>query len=109
MGLPWIMHMQIDLLDNIGNVGPCEGQVLESLFNAPKLGSILNRIPGVSSELRLEVDWSHAWLTISHGHTLDDVQCVCVLVVEHPIWTALNSNAEEVVKRPKIIHREFPL
>jgi hypothetical protein len=29
---------------------------------------------------------------------LDDVQCVGALVEEHPIWTTLNSNAEEVVK-----------
>jgi hypothetical protein len=28
---------------------------------------------------------------------------------EHPIWTTLDSNAEEVVKRPKVLHREFPL
>jgi hypothetical protein len=28
---------------------------------------------------------------------------------EHPIWMVLNSNAEEVVKRPEVLHREFPL
>jgi hypothetical protein len=32
-----------------------------------------------------------------------------VLVEEHPVWTMLDSNAEEVVKRPKVLHREFPL
>jgi hypothetical protein len=50
--------MQTDLLHSIGDVGPCEGQVLESPCNAPKLGSVLNRRPGVCSELRLEVDRS---------------------------------------------------
>jgi hypothetical protein len=73
MGLPWIMHMQTDLLDGIGDVRPCEGQVLESPYNAPKLVSILNRRPRVGRNLRLEVDQSRARLTISHGSTLDDV------------------------------------
>jgi hypothetical protein len=101
--------MQTDLLHNIGDVGPCEGQVLESPCNAPKQGSVLNRRPGVCSELRLEVDRSRARLTVSHGCTLDDVQRVGALVEEHPIWTTLDSNAEEVVKRPEVLHHEFPL
>jgi hypothetical protein len=101
--------MQTDLLHGVGDVGPCEGQVLESPCNAPKLGNVLNRWPGVCSELRLEVDWSRARLTINHGRTLDDVQHVSALVEEHPVWTTLDSNAEEVVKRPKVLHREFPL
>jgi type II secretory pathway component PulL len=65
--------------------------------------------PGVCSELHLEVDRSRAWLTISHGCTLDDVQRVSALVEEHPIWTMLNSNTEEVVKRSKVLHHEGPL
>jgi hypothetical protein len=109
MGLPWIVHMQTDLLNDISDVGPCEGQVLESPCNAPKLGSIQKRRPGVGSALRLKVNRSRAWLTISHGLTLDDVQRVCALVEEHPAWTTLHSNAKEVVKWPKILHREFLL
>jgi hypothetical protein len=57
----------------------------------------------------MEVDRSCAWLTISHGRTLDVDQRVSALVEEHPVLTALDSNAEEVVKRPKVLHREFPL
>jgi hypothetical protein len=76
--------MQTDLLHDIGDVGPCEGQVLESPCNAPKLGSVLDRRPGVCSELRLEVDQSRARLTVSHGYILDDVQHVSELVEEQP-------------------------
>jgi hypothetical protein len=68
--------MQIDMLHDIGDVRPGEGHVLESPCNALKLESVLNRRPGVCSELHLEVDRSCAWLTISHGNTLDDVQPV---------------------------------
>jgi hypothetical protein len=99
--------MQTDLLHSIGDVGPCEGQVVESSCNALKLGSVMNRRPGVCSELRLEVDQSRARLTVSHGRTLDDVQRVGALVQEHPIWTTLDSNAEEVVKRSEVLHHEF--
>jgi hypothetical protein len=73
MGLSRVVHMQTDLLHGVGDVRLCEGQVLESPSNAPKLGSVLNRRHGVCNELHLEVDWSRAWLTISHGHMLDDV------------------------------------
>jgi hypothetical protein len=30
-------------------------------------------------------------------------------VEEHVIWMTLDSNDEEVVKRPEVLHREFPL
>jgi hypothetical protein len=100
--------MQTDLMHDVGDVGPCEGQVLESPCNAPKLRSVLNRRPRVCSELRLEVDWSRTQLTISYGRMFDDVQRVSALVKKHPIWTALDSNAEEVVKRPKV-HHKFPM
>jgi hypothetical protein len=109
MVLSRIMHMQTDLLHCGGDVSLCEGQVLESHCSAPKLGSILNRRTRVCSELHLQVDQSHARLTISHGCTLDDVQRVSAPMEEHPVWTVLNSNAEEVVKRPKFHHHKFPL
>jgi hypothetical protein len=30
-------------------------------------------------------------------------------VEEHPVWTTLDSNAEEVVKLSEVLHHEFPL
>jgi hypothetical protein len=102
------MHMQTDLLHGVGDVMLCEDQVLESPCNAPKLEDVLNRRPGVASKLYLEVDRSHARLTVSHSRTLDDVKHVGALVEEHPVWTALDSNAKEVVKQPEV-HCEFLL
>jgi hypothetical protein len=69
----------------------------------------LNRRSRVCSELCLEVNRSCARLTISHGRTLDDVQRVSALVEEHLVWTMLDSNIVEVVKRPNVLHNEFPL
>jgi hypothetical protein len=55
VGLTGVMHMQIDLLHDVGDVGPCERQVLESSYNAPELRGILNRMPRVPNQLRLQV------------------------------------------------------
>jgi hypothetical protein len=30
-------------------------------------------------------------------------------VKKQPVWTTLDGDAEEVVKRPKILHGKFPL
>jgi hypothetical protein len=53
--------------------------------------------------------WSCVRFIVSHDRMLDDVQHVSVLVEEHPIWTALDSNVEEVVKQHEVLHHEFPL
>jgi hypothetical protein len=81
--------VQTDLLHGVGDVGPCECQVLESSCNASKLRGVLNRRPRVPSQLRLEVDWSRARLAVRHDR---------MLVEEQPVWTTLNGDAEEVVK-----------
>jgi hypothetical protein len=56
MGLPRVVHVQIDLLHNVGVIGPCECQVLESSCNAPELRDILNGRPRVPRQLHLEVN-----------------------------------------------------
>jgi hypothetical protein len=45
MGLLSVVHVQTDLLDGVGDVGPCECQVLESSCNAPELRGVLNGMP----------------------------------------------------------------
>ena len=56
MGLLRVVHVQTDLLHDVGDVGPCECQVLESSCNAPELRGVLNRKPRVPRQLRLVVD-----------------------------------------------------
>jgi hypothetical protein len=109
MRIPGVVHMQTDLLHGIGDVGPCEGQVLQRPGDASELRGIPNRGSGVSSQLRLQVHRSRARLAISHDRTLEDVERVGALVQEQPVRMPLDSDAEEVVKRPQILHREFPL
>jgi hypothetical protein len=103
------MHVQTDLLYGIGDVGPCEYQVLESSCNAPELRGALNGRPRVPCQLRLEVDWSCAQLAVRHDRTFEDVKHVGALMEEQTIQTTLDGDAEEVVKRSKVLHGEFPL
>jgi hypothetical protein len=109
VGLPRVVHMQINLLHNVGDVGSGEHHVLKITGDTPKLGSVLYRRLRVHSKLRLDVDWSRTWLAISHGRTLKNLQCVGALVKKHPIWAALDGDAEEVVKGLKILHGKFLL
>jgi hypothetical protein len=48
VGLPWIMHVEADLLDGVGDVGAGERHVLEGLGEAPEVSQISNRRPGLS-------------------------------------------------------------
>jgi hypothetical protein len=109
MELLRVVHVQTDLLHGAGDVGPCECQVLESSYNAPELRGVLNGRPRVSCQLHLEVDWSRARLAVCHDRTFEDVKRVGALMEEQTIRTTLDGDAEEVVKRPKVLHDEFPL
>jgi hypothetical protein len=107
--LPRVVHVQADLLHGISDVGLCERQVLEGSGNASELRGVRNRRPRVVSQLHLEVDWSRTRLAVRHDYPLEDVKCVGALVEEQPIWMTLDSDVEEVVKRPEVLHGEFPL
>jgi hypothetical protein len=109
VGLPGVVHVQIDLLHDISNVGPCERQVLESFCNAPKMRGVLNRRPRVPSQLCLEVDYSRARFVVHHDRTLEDIKRVGVLVVEQPVWTTLDGDVEEVVKQLEVLRGKFLL
>jgi hypothetical protein len=44
-----------------------------------------------------------------HDRTFDDVKRVGALMEEQTIRTTLDGDVEEVVKRPEVLHGEFPL
>jgi hypothetical protein len=82
MGLPRVVHVQTDLLHDVGDVVPCECQVLESVCNAPELRCVLNGRPRVPHQLYLEVDWSRARLAVRHNRMFEDVKRVDALMEE---------------------------
>jgi hypothetical protein len=69
MGLIWIMHVEADLLDGVGDVGVGEHQVLEGPSEAPEVSQISNRRLGLSGGLILCVHRCQNWLAV-HQSTM---------------------------------------
>jgi hypothetical protein len=109
MGLPRVVHVQTDLLHDVGDVGPCECQVLESSGNTPELRGILNGRPQVPYQLYLKVDWCRARLVVRHDYMFEDVKRVGALMEKQTSRTTLDGDVKEVVKWPEVLHSEFPL
>jgi hypothetical protein len=108
MGLPRGVHMQAHLLDGVGDVGPGEGEVLERASQAPVRRRVDDRGPVVLRELRLIVEaWSRACSRTCQPAR--DVDGVLALVKEETLGPAFSGDADEVVKRPQVLHRELPL
>ena len=60
------MKMKTDLLNNVGEIRPSEGEVRQGTGQTPVGSRISHWIPQVSRQLRLSVDRSGAGLAISH-------------------------------------------
>jgi hypothetical protein len=96
MGLPRGVHIQAHLLDDVSDVGPREGEVLES-------GKTLHRRPRavVLRELRLSVNRRGAGLAVGHASPLEYVDGILALVKEESLGPVFDGDAEEVVKGPR--------
>jgi hypothetical protein len=75
------MHIKVDLLNGVGDVGPGEGQILKSTDKAPVGGGFTDR-SAFASELGLRVDQGHTRLVIDHASSFKDVQSVLSLLDE---------------------------
>ena len=98
--------MQAHLLDGVSDVGPGEREVLECAGEAPVGRRVGDRRAVVLRELRLSVDRRGAGLAVRHASPLQDVDGVLALVEEETLGLALDSDAEEVVEGPQVLHRE---
>jgi hypothetical protein len=74
VGLPWIMHVEADLLDSVGDVEAGERQVLEGPSEAPELSRISNRRPGLGRDLGLRVHRCRNRLVVHHASSLKNVE-----------------------------------
>jgi hypothetical protein len=70
MGLPWGVHVEVHLVDAVGDVRPREGQVLEGAGQAPVGRRVGDQGPVVLRELRLIVDRRGAGLAVEHASPL---------------------------------------
>jgi hypothetical protein len=109
MGLTGVMHVEAHLLDHVGNVGPSEGEVLKSPSQAAVGSRVTDGGPNIRGDHVLNVDQRGAGLTVAHGNTLKDVPSILTLVEEEVIEPLLYGDAEEVVERANVLHRELML
>jgi hypothetical protein len=80
MGLPRGVHMQAHPMDDVGDVRPREGDVLERAGQASVGCRVGDRGPIVLRELRLSVDIRGVGLAVGHVSPLQDVDGVLALV-----------------------------
>jgi hypothetical protein len=62
LGLSGVVHMETDLLHNVRDVCPSEGEVLKDTCKTPVPGGVLDWVTHGLRELRLCVDWGRAGL-----------------------------------------------
>jgi hypothetical protein len=73
------MHMKTNLLDDVGDVGVGEHQVLEGPGEAPEMSQISNRRPKSDRDLGMHVHRRRDWLAVQHASTLKDIESELVL------------------------------
>jgi hypothetical protein len=79
------MHMEADLLDNVGDVGTSERQVLEGPSETPELSWISNRRPKSGRDLGLSVHGRRDRLAVHQASMLKDVKSDLTLSEEESV------------------------
>jgi hypothetical protein len=82
MGLTGVVHVEAHLLDHEGNVGPGEGEVLESPSQAAVGSRVAEGAPYVEGDLGLSVNRRGAGLAVTHASTFKDVPSILALEEE---------------------------
>jgi hypothetical protein len=109
MGLMGVVHVQAHLLDRVGNVGPSEGEVLESPSQLAVGSRVTGGGPDVRGDLGLSVDRCGLGLAVADASMLKDVLSILALVEEEAIGPLLYWDTEEVVERAEVLHDELIL
>jgi hypothetical protein len=74
VGLSWIMHVEADLLDGVGDIEAGERQVLEGPGEAPEVSRISNRRPRLGEDLGLRVHRRRNRLVVHHASSLKNIE-----------------------------------
>jgi hypothetical protein len=109
VGLPEIMHVEADLLDNVGDVGAGERQVLEVPNEAPEVSQLSNRRPRLGEDLGLCVHWHQNRLAVHHASSLKNIESKLMLSEEEPICLMLYGDSQKMMEGSEVIHGEFQL
>jgi hypothetical protein len=103
------MHVEADLLDDVGDVRAGERQVLEGSGEAPEVSRINNMRPGLSGDLGLCVHRCRNRLAVHHASSLKNTESKLTLSEEEPVRLMLHRDSQKMMEGPEILHSEFPL
>jgi hypothetical protein len=103
------MHVEPDLLYDVGDVETGKRQVLDGPSEAPKVSRISNRRPGLGGDLGMRVHWHQNQLVVHHASSFKNVEIKLTLSEEEPISLMLYGDSQEMMEGPEILHDKFPL
>jgi hypothetical protein len=105
--LAGIMHEQAHLLNDIGQIGLCQSEVLEGTGKTLVLGGVSHQGACGGGQLVLRVHWRGSGMAFRHANSLEKVNGILTLRQEQPRVVAHHGDAKEVVKVSKIRHGEL--
>jgi hypothetical protein len=92
------MHVEVDLLDDVCDVGAGECRILEGPNEAPKVSWISNRRPEVSEDLGLCVHQHRNQLAINHASMLKKIKSKLALSEEELICLMFYGDVQKVME-----------
>jgi hypothetical protein len=102
------MHVEADLLDDVGDIGAGECQVLEGPNEAPEVNRISN-MPKLGGDLGMHVHRRRNWLAVHHAISFKNVESKLTLSEEEPVSLILYGDSQEMMEGPEILYGEFSL
>jgi hypothetical protein len=109
VGLSRIMHVTADILDDIGDVGLGERQVLEGPHEAPEVSWISNRRLKLGRDLGLCVHRHRNRLVVRHASSLKNIKSKLMLSEEEPVRRMLYRDSQKMMEGSEVLHGELPL
>jgi hypothetical protein len=109
VGFLGIVHVEADLLDDVGDVGAGERQVLEGPSKAPEVSRISNKRPRLSGDLGMCVHRCQNRLVVHHDSLLKNIESNLTLSEEEPIRLMLYGDSRKMMEGSEVLHGEFSL
>jgi hypothetical protein len=103
------MHVEVDLLNGVDDVGVGEHQVLEGSKETLEVSRISNRWPELSEDLELCVHRHRNWLAVHHASSLKNIKSKLALSEEELVRLMLYGDSHKMMEGSEVFHGEFLL
>jgi hypothetical protein len=103
------MHVEADLLDDVGDVGAGECQVLEGPSETLEVSRISNRRLRLGGDLGLCVHRHRNQIAVHHASSLKNIESKLTLSEEELVRLMLYGDFQKMMEGSEVLHGEFPL